>query len=114
MNIYLIGNPGLDSMKNIKYLTKKYLEKLYDFNFKDKIALIVLHPDASSRLKTVQLTESLLVALKDLKNYSLIFTQPNADSYSNEISQRFKAFCKKIIQDQYILITLAIKNFYHF
>ena len=93
-NIYLIGNPGLDSMKNIKYLTKKYLEKLFDFNFKDKIALIVLHPDASSGFKTVQLTESLLVALKDLKNYSLIFTQPNADSYSNEISQRFKAFCK--------------------
>ncbi len=91
-NIFLVGNPGLDSIKKINFLDKKYFEKKYLIKFKKQIAFVTIHPDASNRSSTIKLTENLLKALIELKDFTLIFSKPNADIYSDEVMSRIKKF----------------------
>tara|TARA_B100000575_G_C23131666_1_gene656524 strand:+ start:644 stop:1819 length:1176 start_codon:yes stop_codon:yes gene_type:complete len=110
-NIYVVGNPGLDSMSKIKLLSKPSFSKIERIIFKKKIATVVVHPDASSKRKTIKLIKEILTALKMVKDTTFIFTKPNADTYSHEIDKRLKEFVKQNPKISSYFINLGHKKF---
>ena len=107
-NTFLIGNPGLDSIVKTKYLSVKYFKKNMNINFSKNTALVVVHPDASSKVNTIKIIDNILTALSKIKEYNFIFNQPNSDNFSNEIHNKIQIFVKKNAGN-----SIYIKNFGH-
>ncbi|MBJ6137370.1 UDP-N-acetylglucosamine 2-epimerase [Marinobacter litoralis] len=85
--VFNFGGMGIDAIKRIKLLNRGELEHSLGLGFGEKNLLITFHPvtlegDPSS---LAQMGE-LLAALNNLKDTTLIFTMPNADTGSRELS----------------------------
>tara|TARA_B100000886_G_scaffold296523_1_gene223770 strand:+ start:23767 stop:24873 length:1107 start_codon:yes stop_codon:yes gene_type:complete len=49
-NIYVVGEPGLEEIKNTKFKSIDYLSKLYNLDLTKKFIICTLHPETSSNL----------------------------------------------------------------
>jgi GDP/UDP-N,N'-diacetylbacillosamine 2-epimerase (hydrolysing) len=79
-SVYLVGGLGIDSINQLKLLDRKELEKELQLVFNKKSLLITFHPATlDESTATIQMQE-LLNALSSLKDTTLIFTMPNADT----------------------------------
>lgn len=94
--IFNVGSLGIEALKNNKALNKKTLEKKLGIKFRKKNLLITFHPetihDEKTNLKNLKI---FLDSLKGLKDTSLIFTAPGADTYYKLIFKQLKNFTKK-------------------
>ena len=97
--IFNVGSLGIEALKNNKALNKKTLEKKLGIKFRKKNLLITFHPetihDEKTNLKNLKI---FLDSLKGLKDTSLIFTAPGADTYYKFIFKQLKNFTKKNTQ----------------
>lgn len=97
--IFNVGSLGIEALKNNKALNKKTLEKKLGIKFRKKNLLITFHPetihDEKTNLKNLKI---FLDSLKGLKDTSLIFTAPGADTYYKLIFKQLKNFTKKNTQ----------------
>jgi GDP/UDP-N,N'-diacetylbacillosamine 2-epimerase (hydrolysing) len=90
--VFLVGGLGVDSIKRTKLLSLADLEMSLDFKFGKKNLLVTFHPvtlDGGS--SSIQMN-MLLEALLELEDTHLIFTLPNADTGSQELSKLVKNF----------------------
>ena len=94
-NVHHIGTVGLEDIKNFAFISKKNIENKLKFKFNKKSLLITLHPETLRREKIKENCKIVLSALKKLKNTTLIFTMPNNDVQSNQITKQIKIFCNK-------------------
>jgi GDP/UDP-N,N'-diacetylbacillosamine 2-epimerase (hydrolysing) len=79
-SVFLVGGPGIDSIKRVELLNRAELEASLGFAFREKNLLITFHPvTLESATASDQMLE-LLAALEGLKDTQLIFTMPNADT----------------------------------
>lgn len=93
--VFNVGGLGVDAIKEIKLLTKEELEKSLKLKFLDKNLLITFHPVTLNQTGSEDEVKELLGALKNLKETSLIFTMPNADSGNAKIFDLIEEFiCK--------------------
>lgn len=94
--VFNVGGLGVDAIKEINLLTKEELEKSLKLKFLDKNLLITFHPVTLNQTGSEDEVKELLSALTDLKETSLIFTMPNADSGNAKIFDLIERFvCKK-------------------
>ncbi len=93
--IFNVGSLGVEAIKKVKIIEKNVLQKKLNFNFKDKMALISYHPETLEKLNNIKNFKNFLSALKTLKNYSLIFTMPNADIGYKNITKEINKFVRK-------------------
>ena len=97
--IFNVGSLGIEALKKNKALNKKTLEKKLGIKFRKKNLLITFHPetihDEKTNLKNLKI---FLDSLKGLKDTSLIFTAPGADTYYKFIFKQLKNFTKKNTQ----------------
>ena len=49
-NIYVVGEPGLEEIKNKKFKSIDYLSKLYNLDLKKKFIIFTLHPETNSNV----------------------------------------------------------------
>lgn len=110
-NIFNVGSLGIESIKKIKFLKKKKLEEILKIKFKDNIVLVNYHPDTLSKSVKKNNFKSLLNALKKLKNYTVIFTMPNADTGYIDIVNQIKTFVKKN-KNSYFIKSLGHQLFF--
>lgn len=93
-NVHLVGGLGVDLIQNLKLYTKKELETELDLIFSRKNLLITFHPvtleDNTSDFQISQL----LLALAKMKETTLIFTMPNADTGGNAIREKIEEFVR--------------------
>ena len=75
----MVGGLGADSISKTNLLTKKELEKKFNFKFNKKNFLVNFHPETLNKNLAKQQIRELLSALGQLKDTSLIFTMPGAD-----------------------------------
>ena len=92
--VHLVGGLGVDLIQNLKLYTKKELETELDLIFSRKNLLITFHPvtleDNTSDFQISQL----LLALAKMKETTLIFTMPNADTGGNAIREKIEEFVR--------------------
>lgn len=101
--VFNVGAIGVDSIKNLKLLTKEQLEESLDFKLDKKFALVTFHPVTLEENTSKKQFQNLLEALSYFKNLKVIFTKANSDTdgriinmmiedYVNNNSKRAKAF----------------------
>jgi GDP/UDP-N,N'-diacetylbacillosamine 2-epimerase (hydrolysing) len=94
-NVFLVGGLGVDAIKRTEMLSKKDLEIAIDFTFGEKNILIAFHPVTLESQSSANQMRELLAALADLHNTNLIFTMPNADNGSRELTELLMNFVSK-------------------
>lgn len=110
-NIYIIGAPGLDNIKN-KFISKKEFEKKFNFSFnKRKILVCCFHPESNKSIN--QNINNLKIFIQFLKRRkeNIIITYPNADAgFKKYIALIKKNFYNK--NNVKFIKNLGIKNYY--
>jgi GDP/UDP-N,N'-diacetylbacillosamine 2-epimerase (hydrolysing) len=79
-NVHLVGGLGVDAIKKVKILPKRELEKRLGFQFLQRSLLVTFHPVTLEPETSENQMEELLSALSALRDLTLIFTMPNADT----------------------------------
>ena len=77
--VYNVGAIGIDSIKNLKLLSREEFEKSIDYKLNQLNVLITFHPVTLENATAEAQFHELLRALETLQNVTLIFTKPNAD-----------------------------------
>jgi GDP/UDP-N,N'-diacetylbacillosamine 2-epimerase (hydrolysing) len=85
--VFLVGGLGVDAIKRAALLDRSALEASLDFRLGEKNLLITFHPVTLEGQSSARQMEELLVALHQLgEGTHLIFTMPNADNGSRELT----------------------------
>jgi GDP/UDP-N,N'-diacetylbacillosamine 2-epimerase (hydrolysing) len=79
-NVFNVGAIGIDNIKNIKPLNKKYLSEDLKFDLELPFLLITYHPVTLEHNSAEEQFNQLLAALEQFSDLRLIFTKPNADA----------------------------------
>lgn len=90
--VFLVGGLGVDVIKQMKLLTREALEESLDFKFGNKNLLITFHPATLEDHSSSDEMSVLLDALAELDGTHLIFTMPNADTGSRELTAMVERF----------------------
>ena len=90
--IHVVGGLAAENINQQTLLSRDELEQQLDFSFGKHNLLVTFHPATLSRGVAKQQMSELLDALKSLENTKIIFTMPNADSESRELSVMINAF----------------------
>lgn len=90
--VFVVGAPGLDYLQAFESYSSEELEKEYNIDLSRPALLVTFHPVTMEQEKTQEYIENLLGALEGFSQYSIIFTQPNADPNNHLIFQSIKAF----------------------
>ncbi len=92
-HIYLVGNPGLDQIRQVKRMSHQDTFAALGIPARDHNILITVHPETLAMEGSLTRLEELLAALSELgPDYSLIFTGPNSDSEGRSFARRMEAF----------------------
>ena len=88
-NIFIVGCPSIDALKNAESVETKFLSKKFKFNFDQKFACMLQHPVTSENKSSKFQISQTLKALKLSKIPSFIIL-PNNDSGYFEIIKEIK------------------------
>ena len=92
--VYIVGSPSISDLKNVKFHSKEYLEKILQFTFQKKNILVTLHPTTKEKIDYKNQIRILLRSLKSFKDIGIIFTQPSNDIGSKYFISQVKKFVK--------------------
>ena len=93
--VHNVGSLGVEAIKKTKLMSKKELQEELNIIFKGKVALVSYHPETLEKSKNTKNFDNFLNSLKKLRNFTFIFTMPNADLGYKYIVNKFKKFVKK-------------------
>ncbi len=110
-NIFLVGSLGVEAIKKYRYINKKILQDQLKINLKEKVALVSYHPETLNRKNNNKNFLEVLKALRELKNFTIIFTMPNADIGYNFIYSEIKKFIKSN-NNSYFFKSLGHEKFF--
>lgn len=79
-NVFLVGGLGVDAIKEIELLSKKDLESSLEIEFQARSLLVTFNPATLESNSAEMQMKELLEALSNLRETTLIFTMPNADT----------------------------------
>lgn len=92
-NVYVVGAPGIDYIKNTKYLSRE--EVLNRFNLKDdKIFILTQHPVTTEKDMVAWQIEETLSAIAEL-GVQTIISYPNSDNGGREIIKAIEKYREK-------------------
>lgn len=92
--VFLVGSLGVERIKKTKLFSKSNLEKKIRFKFGKKNILTTFHPETLVDKTRKNAFKFLLQSLKKIKDTTVIFTLPNADTGSDAIIKMIKNFTK--------------------
>jgi len=93
--VHLVGGLGVDTIKELKLLSKDEIEQNLGIKFAKKSLLVTFHPATLEDQAPEEQICELLAALSDRPDVTLIFTMPNADTGGLEIMRQIKDFVEK-------------------
>ena len=106
--VYFVGALGIENIEKLELYSKDELEQIIGFKLGNKSLLITYHPVTLETNSELQLAE-LLTSLSDLKATKLIFTAPNADSFSTLHSSMIEVFVSKNRRNAEYLVSMGQK-----
>jgi len=90
--VFEVGGLGIDSITNLKLLSREELEASLQIKFSKKNLLVTFHPVTLEEDTGISQMKELLSALSELKDTSIIFTMPNADVGGEKIMKLIKNY----------------------
>jgi UDP-hydrolysing UDP-N-acetyl-D-glucosamine 2-epimerase len=94
-HIYLVGNPGLDHLRQLTLMSKSRLEESLGFDLREKNILVTYHPVTLDDIPSSVSFKELLSALADFgDNVGIIFTRPNADTDGRVLIQMLDQYAE--------------------
>ena len=93
--IFIIGSPGIENIKKTKILSKKIIEKKFNFSFFKKNFVVNFYAITNKKNADKKNILQLLKALEKFKDVRIIFTLPAFDIGSDIIINEIKKFVKK-------------------
>ena len=97
-NVHMVGAVGLDRIKEMNFLTQEELEKNLSIKFNTKNILCTYHPETLNEEKSISQLEHLIAAFQEIikdGSTSIFITLPNADTFSNDVREKWKIFIQK-------------------
>ena len=79
-NVFIVGGLGVDNLRNLALLNKRELEDSLKLKFKSKSLMVTFHPVTLENQTAEHQMKELLNVLSDLRDTTIIFTMPNADT----------------------------------
>lgn len=93
--VFNVGGMGVDAMKRVKLMSREELERALDLNFGERSLLVTFHPvTLDGEESSAAQMEELLKALACLKDTTLIFTMPNADTGGRDLGYMVRDFVR--------------------
>ncbi len=92
-NIFVIGSPGIENIKNTKILSKSVIEKKFNFKFLKTNMVVNFYPLTNKINKDKANIIELLSALSKFKQIRIIFTSPAFDIGTDIINKEIRKFC---------------------
>ncbi len=106
--VFNVGSLFLDTISNLKFSSKKTIEKKHNFLFHKKNILITFHPVTNEPHSTKKYVKEILKSLEKKHDIFFIFTSPNSDKGSDEILKEISIFIKNRKNN-----SILIKSFGH-
>lgn len=92
--VFLVGGLGVDNILKTDLIPLAELEEDLKFKFRKKNLLVTFHPSTLDEIPVADQISQLLLALKELDDFGLIFTMPNADNGNSIIKKKIEDFCE--------------------
>ncbi|EDS76855.1 UDP-N-acetylglucosamine 2-epimerase [Clostridium botulinum C str. Eklund] len=92
-NVYVVGAPGIDYIKNTKYLTREEVLKRFDLR-DDKIFMMTQHPVTTEKHMVSNQIEETLSAIAKL-GIQTVISYPNSDNGGREIIKVIEKYREK-------------------
>ncbi len=94
--VFSVGGLGIDAIHRLKLLGREELQSALDMEFGERNLLVTFHPPTLDQDSISEQMQGLLAALSELpENTQLIFTMPNADSSSRQLSTLIHDFVSR-------------------
>tara|TARA_B100000575_G_scaffold294544_1_gene311371 strand:+ start:12956 stop:14098 length:1143 start_codon:yes stop_codon:yes gene_type:complete len=94
-NIFYVGDPSVELIKNIKLKKRKEIERDLKFKLLKNNIIVTYHPETLDLKNSKKNFTILLRFLEKLINYRIIFTFPNSDQDSYSIIKMIQISAKK-------------------
>ncbi len=91
-NVHNVGALSIDNLKSLKLYTKKEFKKIFNIDISIPSILITFQPETVNFQLNKQYIKSIIDALKEIKEFQLIITMPNADTMGNYIRKELEKF----------------------
>lgn len=91
-SVHIVGGLGIDAISELSLLSRDELESSLGINFSRRNLLITFHPAILDGKSPEEQMSSLLSALAELSDTTLIFTLPNADSDGQLLAKQIAEF----------------------
>lgn len=86
--IFYVGALGLDNVKNIELLSLEAFRKKWGIDLSHKTILLTFHPETVAVDKNETYTDEIIKVIKDVKDYQVLITMPNADTMGSLIRKK--------------------------
>jgi GDP/UDP-N,N'-diacetylbacillosamine 2-epimerase (hydrolysing) len=93
--VYNVGALSIDNLKALSLLSIKEFNEIFKIDLSKPSILITFHPETVSFEKNETYISELILALKEIKDYQLIITMPNADTMGNMIREKINVFIEE-------------------
>lgn len=90
--VFVVGGLGVDNLKRLQLLGRAELESSLGFELGHKSLLITFHPATLETDPATDQMAELLAALAELRDTTLIFTMPNADTDGRALKDMVSEF----------------------
>lgn len=90
--VFNVGALGIENIKNVKYLTKKEMEKSLNVSLEENIAVVTFHPVTTELSETIKQIDDLFNVLIQKTDFRIIVTKSNADEMGRAINNRIDEF----------------------
>ena len=78
-NVHFTGSIGVENIRKLNFLSKKFLEKKFKIKFNEKNLFIIFHPATLENNTQKKHMKEILRAVTHFKNYGKFFVYPSAD-----------------------------------
>ena len=93
--VHLVGGLGVDALQQTQLLTQGEVESQLQCDLSRKSLLVTFHPVTLDSEPSQQQLATLLDALDEFPDTTLIFTLPNADTGGEALAQQISRFCNR-------------------
>lgn len=91
-NVYNVGALSIDNLKSLKLYSKKAFKNIFNIDISIPSILITFQPETVNFHLNKQYIKNIIDALKEIKEFQLIITMPNADTMGNYIRKELEKF----------------------
>ncbi len=102
-SIYNVGEPGLETFRRTKLLSRSELSESLGLDFQKKWIICTLHPETMESLAyNIQMAKNLIEAIRTIDNSEVVITAANADLGGTEMNSYFKKACQELSNFHFI------------